>query len=46
MMHAAFETRYNATARPFTCSFTRADLDDLLHRIDAHEETELHALAA
>jgi transposase len=43
---AAFETRYNAIARPFTWKFTRTDLDDLLHRIDAHDKTEPHALAA
>jgi DDE superfamily endonuclease len=27
---AAFETRYNAIARPFSWKFTRADLNDLL----------------
>ena len=43
---AAFEARYNAIARPFDWKFTRADLDDLLHRIDAHEKTQPHALAA
>ena len=43
---AAFETRYNAIARPFNWKFTRTDLDDLLHRIDAHENTRAHALAA
>ena len=43
---ATFQTRYNATARPFNWRFTRADLDDLLHRIDAHEKTEPHARAA
>lgn len=43
---AAFETRYNAIARPFTWKFTRTDLNDLLHRIDAHHNTETHALAA
>ncbi len=43
---AAFETRYNAIARPFNWKFTRTDLDDLLHRIDAHEKTQPHALAA
>jgi hypothetical protein len=43
---AAFETRYNAIARPFNWKFTRTDLDDLLHRIDAHENTQAHALAA
>ena len=43
---AAFETRYNAIARPFNWKFTRTDLDDLLHRIDAHNKTRPHALAA
>lgn len=32
----AFEPRYNAAARPFNWRFTRADLDDLIKRIDAH----------
>ena len=41
---AAFETRYNAIARPFTWKFTRTDLGDLLRRIDAHDKTQ--ALAA
>ena len=43
---AAFETRYNAIARPFNWKFTRTDLGDLLRRIDAHDKTEPHALAA
>ena len=43
---AAFETRYNAIARPFNWKFTRTDLNDLLHRIDAHEKTQPHPLAA
>ena len=43
---AAFEIRYNAIARPFSWKFTRTDLDDLLHRIDAHDKTQPHALAA
>jgi transposase-like protein len=43
---SGFETRYNAIARPFNWKFTRTDLDDLLHRIDAHDKTEPHALAA
>ncbi len=43
---AAFEARYNAIARPFSWKFTRTDLDDLLHRIDAHDQTQPHALAA
>jgi transposase len=42
---AAFETRYNAIARPFTWKFTRADLNDLLRRINAHDNTQ-HTLAA
>jgi transposase len=41
---AAFEARYNAIARPFTWTFTRTDLRDLLHRIDNHDNT--HAPAA
>ena len=43
---AAFETRYNAIARPFSWTFTRADLDDLLHRIDTHDKAQPQALAA
>jgi transposase len=43
---AAFETRYNAIARPFDWKFTRADLSDLLRRIDAHDKTQTHTLAA
>jgi transposase len=43
---AAFETRYNTIARPFSWQFTRADLDDLLDRIDTHDKIQLHALAA
>ena len=43
---ATFETRYNAIARPFTWRFTRADLGDLLRRIDAHDKNQPHALAA
>ena len=45
---AAFEARYNAIARPFDWKFTRADLTDLLRRIDAHykTKTKTHALAA
>jgi transposase len=42
----AFETRYNAIARPFSWKFTRAGLDDLLHRIDAHNKAQPRALAA
>jgi len=43
---AAFEIRYNAVARPFSWKFTRADLGDLLHRIEARDQTKPHALAA
>jgi hypothetical protein len=43
---AAFETRYNAIARPFSWKFTRADLNDLLRRIDSHDKTQPNALAA
>src|SRR5258708_1396618 len=43
---SAVETRYNAIARPFTWKFTRADLHDLLHRIDAHDKAQPHVLAA
>jgi len=37
---AAFETRYNAIARPFTWRFTRADLGDLLRRIGARDKPQ------
>ena len=43
---AAFEVRYNAIAKPFSWKFTRTDLDDLLDRINAHEQTQPNALAA
>jgi transposase len=43
---AAFETRYNTIARPFGWKFNRTDLDDLLHRIDAHDKNQPHALEA
>ncbi|WP_206061738.1 hypothetical protein [Nonomuraea basaltis] len=36
----AFERRYNATARPFRWKFTSADLEDLLARIERHEQKE------
>jgi transposase len=35
---AAFEQRYNATAKPFQWTFTRTDLHDLLDRINQHEQ--------
>jgi transposase len=43
---AAFETRYNAIARPFDWKFTSTDLSDLLRRIDTHVNAEAHVLAA
>ena len=43
---AAFETRYNAVAKPFNWRFTRTDLDDLLDRIDAHQAQRPERLAA
>jgi transposase len=43
---AAFENRYNTIARPFSWNFTRTDLNELLHRIDAHDTTQPRALAA
>lgn len=44
---AAFEIRYNAVATPFNWKFTRHDLDDLLTRIDAHQNpAQDHRLAA
>jgi hypothetical protein len=36
----AFERRYNETARPFEWKFTPADLEDLLARIERHEQKE------
>jgi hypothetical protein len=41
-----FEPRYNAAAAPFDWRFTRADLTDLLRRIDAHRDRQMPALAA
>ena len=38
----AFQERYNATARPFDWKYTRADLNDYLHRLSKHD----HAPAA
>ena len=40
-----FEPRYNAAARPFDWRFTRADLDELIRRIDAHRAEPIPALA-
>jgi transposase len=42
----AFEPRYNAAARPFDWRFTRADLADLIGRIDAHHTAPILASAA
>ena len=39
-----FEPRYNATATPFDWRFTRADLTDMLARIDADAHRPLDAL--
>ena len=36
---AAFEVRYNATAKPFKWKFTKDDLTALLKRIAAHDQT-------
>jgi transposase len=41
-----FEPRYNATATPFDWRFTRADLTDLLRRIDIHRSEPIPARAA
>lgn len=38
-----FESRYNATARPFQWKFTREDLSALLARIAEHERQEVMA---
>lgn len=42
----AFEPRYNRAATPFDWTFTRADLTDLLRRIDAHRTERIPAPAA
>ncbi len=41
-----FEPRYNAAATPFDWRFTRADLADLLQRIDAHHGGPIPVSAA
>ena len=41
-----FEPHYNRVAAPFDWRFTRADLGDLLRRIDAHRAEPIPALAA
>jgi hypothetical protein len=40
-----FEPRYDATARPFDWRFSRADLADLLRRIDTHHAEPIAAPA-
>ena len=42
----AFQDRYSATARPFDWKFTRAKLNDLCKRIDAHRDPASLPLAA
>ncbi len=42
----AFQDRYNATARPFDWTFTRAKLNDLIRRIDAHHDGSSLPMAA
>jgi transposase len=42
----AFQERYNATAAPFDWKFTRAKLNDLCKRIDAHRDRAGPPLAA
>ena len=42
----AFQDHYNATARPFDWTFTRDDLNDLLHRLGHHDLAAPLPLAA
>ena len=42
----AFQERYNATAAPFDWKFTRAKLNDLCKRLDAHRDRAGLPLAA
>lgn len=42
----AFEARYNADARSFDWTFSRTDLVELCHRIDAHQPAASPRLAA
>ncbi|MEO3876172.1 hypothetical protein ABGB18_46030 [Nonomuraea sp. B12E4] len=39
----ALECRYYQTARSFRWKFTPADLDDLMARIERHEQTKCHS---
>jgi hypothetical protein len=41
-----FEPRYNATAAPFDWRFTRADLNDLVRRIQMHRSGPFEQAAA
>ncbi len=41
-----FEAHYNAGARPFDWTFTKADLIELCRRIDAHQPGGSAAVAA
>ena len=36
----AFQDRYNSTAKPFDWTYTRADLNGFLHRIESREPGE------
>jgi hypothetical protein len=42
---SGFEIRYNATASPFDRKFTATDLNDLLARLDAHEQSTIASAA-
>jgi hypothetical protein len=44
--NAAIAARAGVCPDTFSWKFTRTDLDDLLHRIDAHNKTQPHAQAA
>ena len=35
-----FETRYNHAAKPFKWKFTTTDLNNLLDRLDTHQDAE------
>ncbi|NGP05132.1 hypothetical protein G6038_06455 [Rhodococcus sp. 14C212] len=41
---AAFQVRYNATARPFGWTFTRTDSNELLDRLRRHDPHAPHSL--
>jgi len=42
----AFEPRYKATATPLDWRFGRAELDELLHRVDTHRPADSRPFAA